>query len=288
MTEQEHYAKQSCWRCRRCGSRTPLEKSVCSNPVCRAELSIFGEVCTPASDPAEPDVGHPGRDAGKSGSRGAGIWEEPAAETKAERKARAKAEAAENPPPKSGPKGEPKQARREARAAGKRPPAEKRGKRRPRPERSQEGLRQMPVWKFALLAVLVILTTWVFFAAFSNIALGPSRWTVIYAAAAAAAIAAVALLILTIRRWNREPRFRSAFRRICAIILSLGLLCFPALWMYFLGVQSSALVAPAVAIALFLLTKRDPAVPAFLFLGVMIRYLAIYGAVPAYFAYFGW
>ena len=73
MTEQEHYAKQSCWRCRRCGSRTPLEKSVCSNPACRAELSIFGEVCTPASDPAEPDVGHPGRDAGKSGSRGDGI-----------------------------------------------------------------------------------------------------------------------------------------------------------------------------------------------------------------------
>ena len=68
MTEQEHYAKQSCWRCRRCGSRTPLEKSVCSNPACRAELSIFGEVCTPASDPAEPDVGHPGIDAGLAAS----------------------------------------------------------------------------------------------------------------------------------------------------------------------------------------------------------------------------
>lgn len=38
---------QVCWRCRKCGYTTSLEQDICSNPSCRADLSIYGEPFTP-------------------------------------------------------------------------------------------------------------------------------------------------------------------------------------------------------------------------------------------------
>lgn len=43
---------KTCWRCRKCGFTTPLGEDTCSNPSCRADLSLYGEPFDPAIQPA--------------------------------------------------------------------------------------------------------------------------------------------------------------------------------------------------------------------------------------------
>lgn len=43
---------KTCWRCRKCGFTTPLGEDTCSNPSCRADLSLYGEPFNPAIRPA--------------------------------------------------------------------------------------------------------------------------------------------------------------------------------------------------------------------------------------------
>lgn len=38
-----------CWRCRKCGAATSFDRAVCGNPLCRAELSLYGEPFTPSA-----------------------------------------------------------------------------------------------------------------------------------------------------------------------------------------------------------------------------------------------
>ncbi len=69
---------QTCWRCRKCGFTTPLGQDTCSNPNCRANLSLYGEPFTPGmqqepvreekkADPSQYDSKH---------QSSASLWEE--------------------------------------------------------------------------------------------------------------------------------------------------------------------------------------------------------------------
>lgn len=60
---------KTCWRCRKCGFTTPLGEVTCSNPSCRADLSLYGETFTPTvqqapvqeevkADPPQYDTTH--------------------------------------------------------------------------------------------------------------------------------------------------------------------------------------------------------------------------------------
>lgn len=44
-----------CWRCRLCGTQTPIEKSQCENPQCGADLRIYGVVESAADTPDQPE-----------------------------------------------------------------------------------------------------------------------------------------------------------------------------------------------------------------------------------------
>lgn len=42
--EKSKQTDKSCWRCRKCGRRSPMDASICINPDCGAELSLWGDV----------------------------------------------------------------------------------------------------------------------------------------------------------------------------------------------------------------------------------------------------
>lgn len=69
---------KTCWRCRKCGFTTPLGKDICSNPSCRADLSLYGEPFTPAAqqEPTreEKQKANPQRDSKRPSS--SNLWEE--------------------------------------------------------------------------------------------------------------------------------------------------------------------------------------------------------------------
>lgn len=50
---------QVCWRCRKCGYTTSLEQDICSNPSCRADLSLYGEPFTPGAQQESVQVEKP-------------------------------------------------------------------------------------------------------------------------------------------------------------------------------------------------------------------------------------
>lgn len=41
---QSNDSKQVCWHYRKCMHLSPLSATLCENPSCRAELSIYGEI----------------------------------------------------------------------------------------------------------------------------------------------------------------------------------------------------------------------------------------------------
>ena len=43
------------WHCGLCGYNSPLGESICQNPSCRAELSIYGTVVMPQEEPQKPE-----------------------------------------------------------------------------------------------------------------------------------------------------------------------------------------------------------------------------------------
>ena len=47
MKERDHIRDEKHWRCTQCGYRTPIDKMICGNPSCRAELRIYGVVVDP-------------------------------------------------------------------------------------------------------------------------------------------------------------------------------------------------------------------------------------------------
>lgn len=69
---------QTCWRCRKCGFTTPLGEDTCSNPSCRADLSLYGETFTPTVQQApvreEMKVDPPQYDTKHQSS--SNLWEE--------------------------------------------------------------------------------------------------------------------------------------------------------------------------------------------------------------------
>ena len=279
MSNQEDYRKQAYWRCRCCGYCTPIGKPVCGNPNCGVELSVFGEMCSP--DPDQDSTGESrvweetdGSDKGKKTSD----------ETRAERKARKKAEAAEKRRARKQRKAEAKQSRKAARAAKRRGSSERRGTNRETVRRSTGDLYQMPVWVFALLTAAILVIPRALFTGQIKLWYISGSWTFIYSAAAVLLAVSFCLLLLTIRRWTRKPRFSNVFFRICSIILLLCLFALPvlSLWHRFLGIYPFMLAALIEAVLLFALTKKDPVVPAFLFLGVSLWLLAIYGPITTY------
>lgn len=69
---------KTCWRCRKCGFTTPLGEDTCSNPSCRADLSLYGEPFTPTVQQApvreEMKVDPPQYDTKHQSS--SNLWEE--------------------------------------------------------------------------------------------------------------------------------------------------------------------------------------------------------------------
>ena len=80
---------KTCWRCRKCGFTTPLGEDTCSNPSCRADLSLYGEPFDPAIQPApvreEPQPVPSPYDTKQPSS--SNLWEESAAGKEPKRRA---------------------------------------------------------------------------------------------------------------------------------------------------------------------------------------------------------
>ena len=55
MTDND-LRKSRHWRCSQCGSSWPLDRAVCGNPACGADLGIYGQVIEPEPEkPPEPE-----------------------------------------------------------------------------------------------------------------------------------------------------------------------------------------------------------------------------------------
>ncbi len=64
MYTTDNEKSSTCWKCRLCNTLTPREQVICSNPNCRADLSLQGDIY----DPSEPKKA--GRDGGDDISTG--------------------------------------------------------------------------------------------------------------------------------------------------------------------------------------------------------------------------
>ena len=91
---REGEKNKTCWRCRKCGFTTPIDQATCSNPSCRADLSLYGEPFTPGvqQEPVreEKKVDPPQYDSKHQSS--SNLWEESPKQKEPKKKAEAKHE----------------------------------------------------------------------------------------------------------------------------------------------------------------------------------------------------
>lgn len=61
MEKEEALKRRDCYRCTRCGKFSPLSESTCTNPACRAQLYLYGELITVEEKvPGDTDTGTSG------------------------------------------------------------------------------------------------------------------------------------------------------------------------------------------------------------------------------------